>query len=609
LSSFYSDEPTLYLYSRVSTDRQTVDGKMGMYRQTENEMIDKVIARFSGMPVVNISDPGSSGFKGDNTSKGQLGTFIQNCDDGLVAPGSVIAMEELDRFTRLNLTSAQGLVTRVLEANVKIYVWNNSKTFTKDNLMSAFEVVLELQGAHMHSKKISKRVTESALDKVKLILKTKRKKGELCPSVGGYGHTKWWADTSSGFVKPDKYYWPIAKEMVQLVLSGMGWMRMREYLTERYEPPTVAHNKDKNGWGENIPRVFHSCETILGVKRFNFKETIEDDHGNKTIVNKEYVIKDYYPVLCTIEEFEKMAAVKQRNRTSNKSGSATGIFTNIDICRCGFCGLTINTFRSKADNFEKMALRYKCAGMNTKTTGCVGKSVDSKIIETAIIKMIGVAICQPQPEINNNKKFEIQQALKDVQKRIKNASESLVAVGPSDSLIQMLKSSQDKKVRLEARLEEIYRKANVKIDIEDPIDYLGQIPAEVLKWTKNDARYELKEQLRKYVKSIKVKITDKLCDIKIELKNGVVIKACVIRLKYLVYRNAEELYEKSEEHGGLSTLWFAEQWHGTDRHGEYYNLMSDAYIERYSEYHQKKFIKAAKELYSKVSKNKDIINQ
>jgi hypothetical protein len=585
---------------------------MGMYRQTDNEIVERVITRFSGMPVVYISDPGSSGFKGDNTSKGQLGIFIDSCDQGLIAKGSVIAMEELDRFTRLNLTSAQSLVIRVLNANVKIYVWNNSKIFTKDNLMSAFEVVLELQGAHMHSKKISKRVTESASDKLKLIQKTKRKEGEACLAIGGYGHTKWWIDISSGYVRPHKYYWPIAKEMVQLVLSGVGHFKMQAYLSSKYDAPRKAYNENKKGWGENIPRIFHSSEALIGVKRINIKEIIEDSHGNETEITKEHVIKDYYPPLCTIEEFEQMAAIKQKNRTNkNNKGEhkATGIFTNLGICRCGFCGLTINTFRSKADDKDKMAFRYKCASHSTKITDCQSTTVDSKIIETAIIKMVGIAICQPKPEINNEEKFEIEKTLKELKNGISNASDAIILIGGSNSLIIKLKKLEEDKFKLEARLTELHQKNNIEIDIENPKNYIDEIPPEVLDWTKNDARYDLKEMLRKSVKAITVKTTDKLCDIKVELKNGVYIKACVIRLKYLIYRNSEELYLKSEDFGGPAGIWFVERWFGTDRKGVNFGLMSDEFIFKYSEHHQKKFIEAVNELHSKVSKNKDLLNQ
>jgi len=613
--SFHSTEPTLYLYSRVSTDRQTKDGKMGVYRQTESEIVAKVITRFSGMPVIYLTDYYSA-YKGDNISKGELGIFIQNCDAGLIAAGSVIAMEELDRFTRLSLSKAQSLVLRVLEADVKIFAWNKTRTFTKDNLMSAFEIVLELQGAYLHSKKISRRVTETALDKVKLILKTKRKSKEPCPAVGGYGHTKWWIDISSGFVEPHKYYWPIAEEMIQLILGGMGHMKMREYLTERYDAPRTAHNENKTGWGENITRVFHSSEALLGVKKFNFKETIDsngdkiiDSNGNEIVVNNEYVINDYYPPLCSIETFEEMAAVKQRNRTNKKvdgEENCTGIFTGLDICRCGFCGLTINTFRSKAEDPVKMAFRYKCAGKYS--ANCKSATVDSKIIETAIIKMIGVAITQPAPEINNEDKFELQQALKDVTQKMRNTVDGITQMGGSVALTEALKKQESQKVKIEAKLEVIYLKSNVKIDIENPKNYINEIPPIILDWTKNEARYELKEQLRKLVKSITVKLTNKLCDLKIELKNGTVIQASVIRLKYLLYRN-KDMYHKSEDHGGLSTLWFAEKWYGIDRNGDDYNLMSCEYMERYSTYHQNKFNKAYVELISKMIKNKGIMIQ
>ncbi|MCW8833890.1 MAG: recombinase family protein, partial [Colwellia sp.] len=578
MNKLYSTRPTLYLYSRVSDERQAQGRKSGIHRQTESDLVDKVKAKFSHMPFIYMSDPGASGYHGTNIDKGELGDFIRLCENGGVAQGSILAMEELDRFTRLGISRAQILVNTVLTSDVKIYLWNKGKLLAENDLHAALDILLELQGAHAYSKKISKRVTGTALDKVKAILGAERKPDELCPAVGGFGHTKWWADISDGFVRPHPYYWPIAKEMIQLTLEGMGHMKMREYLSEKYESPRTAHNKNKTGWGANITRTFHSSEALLGVKRINIKEEEEDGYGNKIVVQNEYVIPDYYPPLCDLETFEKMAAIKQKNRTNKAENKATGIFTGIDICRCGFCGLTINTFRSKCGKPNE-TFRYKCAGMNTRITDCQGKTVDSKIIETAVIKMIGIAICQPAPVINNKEKFEIERTLEKVEAGIKNVVDTITVVGSEKELTDKFKKLKGQKEKLEAKLDEIYRNETVEIDIENPINYLTNIPPEVLDYTKNDARFELKEKLRTFVKAITVKITDKLCDIKIVLKNGVELKGSAINLDFLVYRNSEELYHKSEEHGGLSTLWFAERWYGVDRHGNDFNLMSDEYIE------------------------------
>lgn len=573
---FSSTIPTLYLYSRVSTDKQTQNRKTGVRRQTESEGVEKVLKLFPGMPIVRLNDHGKSAHKGLNTSKkGELGQFIHQCMNGQVFPESIIAMEELDRFTRLGLTQAQSLVNSVLHSDVHIYTWQEDKTYYKDDMGDAFQIILQLEGAHQYSKKLSRRVTESAIDTIKRIESGERDIDDHCPAIRGYGNNKWWVDTSSGYVKPHGEYWDIAEEMIELVLSGMGHMKMREYLTKKYpNAPTTAHNKEKTGWGENITRVFHSSETLLGIKRVTIKHKVKTKGSAiEKIIEKEHVIENYYPPLCDLEIFNKMAAEKQKNRVNNKPGKAVGIFTNLGICRCSTCNQTINAFRSNC-GAEKETLRYKCTGQSAKTTDCNSGTINSVEVETAIIKMIGIAIMQPDPKINNDEELKIELQLKDIETKLIRGTTALLELDYSSHLIESVAKLERQKSQLESRLSEIHLNKVEKVKPEK----IFEIPPHVLDYTKNEAREVLKEKIRNTTKEISIDIGKQRTPtlIKVVLKNGLKIEAVLIGKKLIKYLNTDHFFN-TDDHGGVEAMWLAESWFGIDRKGVEIRIPSDEY--------------------------------
>lgn len=126
-----SSAPTLYLYSRVSTDKQAAGNKTGVQRQTEGALVDATKLKYSNMPVIYMSDNGMSASKGENIEHGCLGRFIELSRSGHIAPGSVLAMENIDRFSRLALTRASEFLTCILAANIVVYTWIDGAVYQK----------------------------------------------------------------------------------------------------------------------------------------------------------------------------------------------------------------------------------------------------------------------------------------------------------------------------------------------------------------------------------------------------------------------------------------------------------------------------------------------
>ncbi|MCF5392241.1 hypothetical protein GIV99_24175 [Pseudomonas syringae] len=97
--------PKIWPYIRFSSEEQ----KRGDSLRRQKELI----ARFSARPEIvaegaqideslNLNDLGVSGYTGKNLLKGRFKAFLDAVDSGVVKAGDYLAVEALNRITRLN---------------------------------------------------------------------------------------------------------------------------------------------------------------------------------------------------------------------------------------------------------------------------------------------------------------------------------------------------------------------------------------------------------------------------------------------------------------------------------------------------------------------------
>ena len=595
-----SNEPTLYLYSRVSSDKQTHDGKIGIARQT-GEGADRAKKRYPDMPVYEMSDLAMSGYKGQNLSKGLLGEFIGLCKSGDIAKGSVLAMEALDRFTRIALTKATDNVNAVLGADVIIYLFNDDSPLVRDDPMSQMKLTMYLQGANDYSKIMSHRNSDNATERRKEVEAGVRDSDGYIRAIGGYASHVWWVDISSGYVRPHPVYWDSAKKIVELLKKGLGHQKIREYLTDNgYKAPRKNRNEEYV-WGQSLITKFHLDNQILGERTV-------------TIYGIEHTHKNYYPPLVTEEEYHQISKLKSENRTGlGATKKNIGLLTGIGKLRCGSCDRTFSSFLSKSKTpYETQ--RYKCGGKDDPSIKCQSCTIEGKIIECAIIKLVGIFVTQ-KPKIDNTKKlFEIERKIKDAQKSFNLLDAQLITVSNSEvlqTLVKKLENISESKASLESE-----RAALKRIPAADKFSIFS-IPPEILNYKNTDIRKEFRDKIYSHVKEIKLKISSKFVDINIEFYAGFTIKASIIKNKYIVMsdetlftiahnlsdnhdeqskhynisineemsdelkvllnnevRNHEVVEMLSQRNDGASAMAAAEEWYGIDRRNKKVTLFN-----------------------------------
>jgi DNA invertase Pin-like site-specific DNA recombinase len=593
MTKLQTNEPTLYLYSRVSTTKQTKSNKTGMDRQQNSKDVQATRERFSHLPEVEFNDAGLSAHHGHNFTKGKMGAFLELAQSGAIAWGSVLAMEDIDRLTRLKLTDAHVIVSTILQKGIQIYTWKDGVTYSKDNLMSHMQITLQLEGANVYSKKLSSRIKEipSTILREK-INKGIRDKGGYCPAIRGYASHKWWVETSSYFVKPHPEYFEVARIIVDLILEGHGHVTIRRILKEKgIRPPRKASKKKGIGWGQNLISRFHKSRTLIG------EHSIMID-GERTI------IPDYYPHVCTVEEFHEMARIKKANRSKVEGVKKNiGLLSGAGKTRCSCCEMTMGTFLSKARTpYETM--RYKCSGKDDAGLNCKTATIDSKTLETAVIKMVGTIIAVPPKKDNLAEILSTKARISEAQQEIETYQFLLKEAKGLDAkrvVIEELNKNTKAKGTQEHILAEL-----MSIPDADPLA-INDIPRQVVNYKRTDIREDVRHKLFSHVEAIKIKASTNVVDIYIKLYSGNEIQATLLNRQYLYFRGDEwfDMYHKpaikplenntelnkvlfdskritDSPFGGVKAMTAANDWYGIDKKGNQVQVLNldDIYISK-----------------------------
>lgn len=222
--------PQLYSYIRWSTDRQDKG-------TTRNRQLAaaKAYAANAGLEMVEIEDPGVSAFRGKNTNTGKLGDFIDAVKQGAIASDSWLYVENLDRITRQNVTTAQKLFIELLELGLTLVTGMDKRVYTLDSVnKNPTELMISLL-LFSRANEESETKSQRTLGNVETLVE--RHKNGLPVNIKSVGRHPFWIDDSGSqyeAVKKHPTYWNIAREAIDMFLSGSGVYSVKKYLDQKY---------------------------------------------------------------------------------------------------------------------------------------------------------------------------------------------------------------------------------------------------------------------------------------------------------------------------------------------------------------------------------------
>lgn len=515
----------LYSYVRWSSEKQgnstTLDRQMSSARD---------FAREKGLELVEIIDPGVSAYRGKNANEGKLADFISAVEGGVIDRDSWLYVENLDRITRQSPTKAQTLFIRLLDLGLTVVTGMDRRIYTlqsvNDNATELMVSLLLFSRSHEESK------TKATRTKGNVEALVKRFRDGLPVNIKSVGKHPWWIDESGSqyeAVKKHEQYWPIAREIIDLFMAGHGAYKVKRYLDDKYPKGFVGGAE----WDYQMlirmrkNRALIGERTIVLNRKPSKKKQANQDIWSDISTEPEttYVLKGYYPSLCTDEvEFIKLQEVRSKNAYQSKDSTGTvniKLLSGIGILRCGRCGGTMNSFMNKGKP------RYICTNGRHLQKNCTGWSVNAMLIEhcTIIALVIGYMdtdrktgfdtdVITKQIEVLNDKLIELDKSIANI----------TLAIEKGFQLEQMIDKGIELQQEREKLIKNIDRLVQRKAIYENKgsfeiamFDFIEMIQWNVMIDTSNEIRNKIRSVIDRIIEEVTIDKVDGCISIRIKL--------------------------------------------------------------------------------------------
>lgn len=333
-----------FSYQRVSDPKQTRDGRAGLDRQAD-AFID--FCQRHGL-VANadpLVDRGLSAFHGRHRSKGALGTFISAAKAGQIPPGSVLVVEDLDRFSRETASHAEELLLSLFNQELALGIVRDDVVVDRARYDAEIGLRVMLltrrDAAHDYSRKLSGRISDVWQRRQRDWVQHRK------PYLGKGSRPEWLSDDGSKFIKIEKHVDLVQRIFKLCAEENMGGTQIAEVLNaEGFKPDrTDAYGPTR------VLRILHD-RRVLGEKQW--------PDGS--------ISPDYFPRIIDQRLWEAcQQAIDKRHDNKGRHGRGeviANLFQGGTFCACGR-SLSLQTGRNRQGQVAYAWLR--CTGRRKKT--------------------------------------------------------------------------------------------------------------------------------------------------------------------------------------------------------------------------------------------------
>lgn len=490
----------VYSYIRFSTPEQakghSLERQMSYarnYAQANDLDLDESLT---------LKDEGLSAYHHKHINKGALGAFCKAIDDGYVAPGSVLIVENLDRLHRGKVRFAMPFLLDIINSGITIVTASDGQEYSEksldENNYQLYGSLSIMSRAHEESETKSIRVKAAIVGQIDKWIENGS--GKIIRN----GADPYWCKArkdKSGFdLIPDRV--DIIRHIIELYLKGWGFNKIVIYLNDKFKP-----FKGKK-WYVMYIKTFMKNRTLIGERKFT--------------VNKEtYIIKNYYPPVMTEEEFHKLQKVIAGRASTKSQRKYPSIITGMKVGYCGLCSDVLcaqnYTFREKDGKLSDGFRRIRC-GSGSKGSSCFNtKSISIAPIERAILEY-----CADKMELtsvlgDNDKTSELKakianlhQQASETEQKLETGEQSIVDLLTQGQIISPIINQAIEKLRVEH--EQLQQQITT---LEDDLRFEGSHKAADLIQEWQDLKadvYNLDENARLMIRQL-VKRTFKRMDI------------------------------------------------------------------------------------------------
>ena len=429
---------TVYSYVRFSSDkqeqgdsvrRQVAAGAAWMARHPEHTLDT----------TLRLRDLGVSAFKGRNLDKdkGDLGKFIQLARDGRVAKGSILMLENLDRFSRQPTSKAYRIFTDLVEAGVKVLTLDPEQLIDDSNdskMEVVLPVIIKMQLSYEESRKKSGRIADEWEQRRQRAAKDGTPMTRRCPVW-----LQWNEKANDWAVKAG------AKEVITYIYTraceGVGQCRLTAELQKRFKPL----GKSKRWNGSMVASILTS-KTVIG-------EMTPTRNGGEPLPS----IPGYYPRIIPDSLFYRArAACVSRKKARGRNLLFVNLFVGLVKFGDGFGG-HIQTATRKNGKGRTTQRRLVSAGHRDRVKGACPLSIDYCKVERYLLAALWQLRADDlltQQQTDKDGLRSLREELEGVEARLAELESALTgSKQPVEALVKAISAQTAKRDMLRQQLE------------------------------------------------------------------------------------------------------------------------------------------------------------
>ena len=322
-----------YVYIRLSSQSQA----WGDGERRQHDAAMRFVETHSLPVAETLQDIGVSAFRGDNAQTGELGRFLQRCENGEIPPGSVLVAESLDRLTRNRVNQALMLLLNITQRGVKIGLTAQNVILDLASYAAFFPILAEMMRSNSESEHKSFRSLANWQTKRKLakdgIIATSQ-----CPR---------WLEVRDGKFHVLEDRAQLVRRIFDMYVQGYGRGVIVRTLRKEGVP---AWNTRKPVWHESYINKLLCNRAVVGDYIAEFK-TDEGCRGQE-------VITGYYPAIVDQALFDRvqdMAFLRKKGQRGRKGKKFANLFQK--LARCSVCGGTMGYHNATQDKTRKNGVR------------------------------------------------------------------------------------------------------------------------------------------------------------------------------------------------------------------------------------------------------------
>ena len=354
-----SEARTAFSYLRVSSVKQAAEARTGLDRQADQFL--PFCRRHGLLPVDDpLVDAGISAYRGSNRRRGALGQFLDAARDGLIPPGSVLVVEDLDRFSREAPSDALRLLLNdVFSQGIAIGVVRFDSVISEEEFNrqagAAIQLQMAIQMAHDYSRKLGDRVGAAHG-----VTRAKERQGEI---VNAHWRPQWldYDEASGAFIVNDR--WPIYRRILDLCMEGMGQTRVAAMINGE------GHRNAHGGlWsGASVAQVW-ADRRLIGERVYGKGRAAEVE-----------ILPGYFPAMITTAEWQRLKeCVAQRRSNRGRAGRGEhrhNILQGVCFCACGMRQELHTATKPSGRKHAYLVCKNKTRGRRVGDGVCMARNV------------------------------------------------------------------------------------------------------------------------------------------------------------------------------------------------------------------------------------------